>query len=330
MRIWKLLFVALIFLAGFVLWQLYVPVCCRSEPTVFEIGVGESFSNVTSMLQEEGLIRNKLIFIAYARLFGLDEKIKAGRFRIEPDFSEAKILTYLVRPDNGEISVTIPEGFSVFDIDKRLVSLGLIRENEFLSWTQMIDLQGGPSKTFLLPEKIKISHMEGILFPDTYFVFSKNFAPTDLGFNMIRNFQKKVTEGFQEDLKKNRRSISEIITMASILEKEVRTKEDYPLVAGILWKRLDHGWPLQADATLLYGKKDRSLSTNDLREDSPYNTYTRRGLPPTPIGNPGLETIRAALRPVESSYWFYLTAPDGKVIYAKTNEEHNENKRKFL
>lgn len=128
-----------------------------------------------------------------------------------------------------------------------------------------------------------------------------------------------------------KRSLHEVITMASIVEMEVRTTDDRPIVAGILWKRLDSGWMIGADATLLYLKEDRSIDYQDLQEESPYNTRKNAGLPPGPIGNPGIKAILATLTPEESPYFFYLTTLDtGEVIYAVTNEEHNANKVKYL
>lgn len=321
----------LLLIAAFFLYrEWYWSVSSTSEPVLIEIGKGESFKSITKNLKKRGLVRRESLFRWYAALRGLDTEVKAGRFRLDPSLSPARILAFLANPENGEISVTIPEGYSIFDIDKKLVSIGLIREGEFVAFVNNIDTQGGPSKTNLLSPSLHITHLEGFLFPDTYFVFSKNFHPIDLVDSMLKNFEKKVLEGLWREFERSNRTLSEIITVASILEKEVKTKEDFPVVAGILWKRLDHNWPLQADATLLYGQRDRILSPEELRQDSPHNTYTRRGLPETPIGNPGLETIRAALFPSASPYWFYLTTKDGKVIYAKTNDEHNENKRKFL
>ena len=326
MKFLKWCFIILVLLLGLFYREFYTIPGDRKESTVFEISSGESFKKVATRLEEQNLNRGDMLYRIYAKILGLDTEIKAGRFRLDPNLTPRGILRFLVSPENGEISVTIPEGYSIFDIDKRLVSLGLIQKNEFVAWVKGIDATGGPVKA----GNAQISSVEGFFFPDTYFVFSKNFHPSDLVNAMSQNFEKKVFKGLEEELKKSKRTLVEIVTMASILEKEVRTREDYPIVAGILWKRLDNNWPLQADATLLYAKKDRSLSVEELRNDSPYNTYTRQGLPITPIGNPGLETIKAALNPVNSPYWFYLTADDGKVIYARTNEEHNENKRKYL
>lgn len=212
-------------------------------------------------------------------------------------------------PPLVEVAVTIPEGFSVRDIDERLTSMELIAPGEFAA---------------------AALHLEGYLFPDTYFVYKDDFKPESLVKKMQDNFLAKVTQDLIAEAKKRKRDMKNIITLASILEKEVKTEKDYVIVAGILWKRLDRGWPLQADATLLYGKETPRITTKELSENTPYNTYKTRGLPPTPISNPGIATIRAAIFPEASPYWFYLTDREGNVHYARTNEEQNENRKKYL
>lgn len=309
----KYFLLALVLLLGLLYWEFYTVVSASEESIFFEITSGEPFKHVIPRLKETGLIRNEIFFKYYAGLTGLDTEIKAGRFRLDPPLTPARVLHLLTNPENEEIAITIPEGNTIFDIDKQLTEKGIIEDGAFVAWA-----------------KAQPKAVEGYLFPDTYFIFSKNFGPADLGQKMLANFETKVRESLKEDFQKNSRNMEEIITMASILEKEVRTQADYPIVSGILWKRLDNGWPLQTDATLLYGKKDRTITPEVLEEDSSYNTYTRKGLPETPIGNPGLETIRASLHPTNSPYWFYLTSPDGEVIYAKTNEEHDANKWNFL
>lgn len=212
-------------------------------------------------------------------------------------------------PPPVEVKITIPEGFSVREIDSRLAEMNLITPGAFFAIA---------------------AHQEGFLFPDTYNVYAQNFDPASLVKKMRENFEEKITAGLRAAAKKQGRALAEIITMASILEKEVKTAEDYPVVADILWKRLKNGWPLQADATLLYGKSSLTITKETLKENSKYNTYKYKGLPPTPIGNPGLITIEAAISPKSSPYWFYLTDKEGRVHYSKTNEEQNENRRKYL
>lgn len=309
MKLLLWIFAIVAFIFGFSYYQFHTVVSDREGPVTFEIPPSDPLFEIADNLRSKKLIRSPLLFRWYAEWKNLDTKIQAGRFHLDPTLTAKGVLLALTNPDTREIMVTIPEGFTIFEIDEKLASLGLIVEKEFIQWAQAQGIE------------------EGMLFPDTYSVYVNNFAPEDLGKKMHATFQKKVMESLGGELKTTSRTLSEIITMASILEKEVRTEKDIPIVAGILWKRLDNGWPLQADATLLYGKKNRVLMNAAEEEDSPYNTYSRKGLPLTAIGNPGLRAIRAALSPVESEYWFYLTGNNEVVHYAKTNEEHNKNKR---
>jgi UPF0755 protein len=153
------------------------------------------------------------------------------------------------------------------------------------------------------------------------------------------NFEKKLNSKTEESgdstlfqaIEKSGRSLNEVITMASIIEKEVFGDRDRKIVSGILWKRLDNGWFIGADATLLYQKNDNTITKQDLEQNSPYNTRNTKGLPPTPISNPSLQSIVAAIFPTETDYWFYLNDLNtGETIFAKTNEEHNLNRAKHL
>jgi len=149
---------------------------------------------------------------------------------------------------------------------------------------------------------------------------------------MSENFDKKVIKGLGEEIVKSGRKLEELIIMASILEKEASSYEDMRMISGILWKRLEFGIGLQVDATVSYvvGKPSLELTDEDLAVDSPFNTYKYRGLPPAPIGNPGLEAIKAAITPTQTIYWYYLHDSDGEPHYAMTFEEHKRNKELYL
>lgn len=294
--------------AAFIYWNFLSSPSGDETIVLFKIESGENVEKIGDQLLNRKLIRSSRIFGMLASARGLDRNIKPGRYKLSGNMNVNEILNAFSNPEEGEISVTIPEGYTIDEIDKRLAEIGLIMAGEFRS---------------------EAANYEGYLFPDTYFVFKFNFDPKDLVRKMRANFLKK-TAGLEQEIAQSKRTLPEIIIMASIIEKEVKTAGDYSVVAGILWKRLDSDWPLQTDATLLYGKQSRSITSSDLNDDSPYNTRKRLGLPPTPIGNPGLATIRAAASPQESSYWFYLTDDEGDVHYATTNDEHNENRRIYL
>jgi UPF0755 protein len=185
-----------------------------------------------------------------------------------------------------------------------------------------------------IEEKLKIKlpgeNLEGYLFPDTYY-FPLDVSGEEVVRIMHENFEKKIAP-YLKEIEKSGKSLKDIIIMASLIEKEVKTKEEKELVSGILWKRLKAGIPLQVDATITYitGKKTTKIPLEDLKIDSPYNTYKYKGLPPAPICNPGLESILAALYPKESDYWYYLSKPDGKTLFFKDYEEFIVAKAKYL
>lgn len=212
--------------------------------------------------------------------------------------------------ESREITVTIPEGYNIRQIGGVFEELGIFSREDFIKIAQT---------------------EEGYLFPDTY-RFYKDANPDDVVVRMKENFYKKITGEILKEIKSYNKTLQEIIIMASILEEEVKSTEDRKIVAGILWKRLDNGTGLNVDAALTYvllrGSSD--LTQNDLKFDSLYNTYRYRGLPPTPISNPGLDAILAALYPTASTHFYYLTDKNDFVRYARTLEEHALNKFKYL
>lgn len=304
-----------------------------------DIPLGASLSTVSDILKEKSLINSTTFFKVHARLLNVDRTIKAGRYQIPPHQSPTQILTFLTQESNGEISITIPEGFTIYEIDEKLALDGFINPGTFIAGAQ------NPSEE--LKEKYpfieKARSLEGFLFPDTYLVFAQGFMPDSLIEKMLDNFKKKVIDsnvfnGAKDYSLTEKRSAYEILIMASLLEKEVRISEDFTIVSGLLWKRIAHEWPLQVDASVLYERElqagsanvSRRLTRTDLQKDSPYNTYTQLGLPPGPIDNPGMRSIKAAANPQDSEYWFYITDPQGNAHYARTNEEHEKNKTLFL
>lgn len=298
-----------------------------AENTSFTIEKGSSIKEIAKDLFQKELIINEDAFISYLKQEGLDRNIVAGRFMLNGSLTIPEIAKKITDAKGSETALTIPEGSTIIDIDKKLTAMNLISMGEFIKATK--DFNNYKKYPFLNQNQQQnlIHPLEGFLFPDTYFLDIQNFNSEILIQTMLDNFAKKSAA-----LENNQsRNLFEIVTMASILEKEVRTTPDLPIVAGILWKRLDENWQLGADATLLYLKSDRSLNAADLAEESPYNTRKNRGLPPGPINNPGFKALQAALKPESSNYYFYLTKPDsGEVVYAKTNDEHNLNKAKYL
>jgi UPF0755 protein len=302
-------FIAFIF--SFLLFQLFVVPQKFPIGTVVEIKSGKSLQSITIELHTKNIIRSEFLFRSLVILFGGEKRVIAGDYLLERKQGTFALAKRLVRGqfEINTIKITIPEGWNIFQIADYL--------NKNL-------LQFDKRGFIGLAQK-----KEGYLFPDTYFV-SESVNPAELIKMMEDNFVKKI-ESVQEQINKSNLKIKDIIIMASILEGEA-LPEDRAVVAGILWKRLEIGMPLQVDSTFKYinGKNTYELTVEDLKIDSLYNTYKYKGLPPGPISNPGLEAIISAVNPTKTKYLYFLTEKDGTIHYAKTFEEHKKNRELYL
>jgi UPF0755 protein len=289
------------FLLSFFLWQgIFLPKERSAPEKIFEVKKGQGLFEIGENLEKEGLIKNKIFFDLYVFLIGKQKNLQAGKYFLSPSMNIPQIAQKIILGDIAKMKVTITEGYTVREIEEKL--------------------------------KIKLpgENLEGYLFPDTYY-FPLDVSGEEVVRIMQENFEKKIAP-YLKEIEKSGKSLKDIIIMASLIEKEVKTKEEKELVSGILWKRLKAGIPLQVDATITYitGKKTTKIPLEDLKIDSPYNTYKYKGLPPAPICNPGLESILAALYPKESDYWYYLSKPDGKTLFFKDYEEFIVAKAKYL
>ncbi|MBD3156844.1 endolytic transglycosylase MltG [Candidatus Peregrinibacteria bacterium] len=322
---------ALLLVGGYVWYTVYTPINTQTpQEASLVIKRGTSPKQVGTMLKDNNIIRSALSFYGYVRLTGEDKNITAGRFTVNQSMSIPDIVHELTVPVASEAAVTIQEGLTVRDIDATLTKQGLITSGEFEQAVQQFDnYDSYPFIDRAIAHTLEFP-LEGYLYPDTYFVDGIEFNPHELIEKMLDNFENKF-DSVQNVFDAQDRSMHDIITMASILQKEVRTPEDYNIVSGLLWKRLDSNWHIGADATILYITGKNTISAEDLKLDSPYNTRLHVGMPPGPICNPDIEHIKAAITPEDSDYWYYLTTLDtGEVIYATTNEEHNANKARYL
>lgn len=290
------------------------------------IDPGDGAKNIAEKLQKSHLIKRAFYFLTYVSVSGSSEELQAGEYEITPCMSIREIADKITRGEViRDISFTIPEGFILKQIEERLHTLNLASE--------ISDMKIGEfeSRYRFLRDAPDGASLEGYLFPDTYFV-KREAVGEEVVTKMLDTFGAKLDQELQNEIVGQGRTIYEIVTMASIIEKEVRTPEDKKLVSGILWKRISVEMPLQVDATITYilDKNTTALTYEDLETDSLYNTYRYRGLPSGPISNPGLESINAAIYPTESEYWYYLSKPDGETVFSKTLEEHNRAKQQYL
>lgn len=294
------------------------------------IAPGEAASHVWKNLVEGGFTSSTIPWRFYAWRHQAAAALQAGKYHIEQGETITQVIARFksgdVVPD--ELGVTFPEGFTLVQMAQRTAAKGLGTVEEYVAAATPQNFRD--QHTFL--QNLPASRsLEGYLFPDTYQVFDDDSA-RDVIARQLATFDAKFTEELRAEAAAAGRSLDQIVIMASIIEREVLTDEDMALAAGILWKRFDDGTGLGADATVRYvlEKWDGALTVQDLAYDSPYNTRRYRGLPPGPISNPGLRALVAAVRPEESEYYYYLSAPDGKTYFARTNEEHSANKAKYL
>ena len=324
-----------LFLTAGILNEIYIPHPRFTGSQSVDIPAGFGSRMIADKLKHEGFIRSKWIFELYVTLRGEASLLKPGQYEFE-NASIKIIAQTLVKGSRHENAITVPEGSTVQDLGRILANQGL-KTASFESFANSHTFPTLESAFPFLKEGIPISGLEGYLFPDTYHIFT-NATNEQIAVIFLQNFDKKVTPELRHALQKNKKTLRDIIIMASMIEREVTSDHDRAIVSGILWKRITLGIPLQVDATVLYAKKQRAtndskqsaLTLDDLAIDSRYNTYKYRGLPLGPIGNPGLSAIQAAVYPAASPYLYYLSAPDGRTIFSRTLEEHNIAKRKYL
>jgi len=289
---------------------------------------GTSTLKIASQLKEAAIITNAWAFVLVSKIVYQNRSIKAGEYTIHGAFSLFDAVSLFVQGmPRKELTVRVIEGWTIRDIALYTVLQGLGSPTNFSQETQ----KDYTNQFTFLPSRERVSSLEGYLFPDTYRIYA-NSTPHDLIVKMIENFALHYSADMVKDTKSSGRDVHGIVTMASILEKEVRSEKDRRMVADIFYRRIQRGMPLQADSTVNYvtGKSDPQVRASDLENTSLYNTYRYKGLPPGPICNPGLTSLRAALYPETNQYWFFLTKQDGTVVYSKTFQEHVENKLKYL
>lgn len=292
----------------------------RKIPKEIEIKKGDSLFSIATTLEKEGVVRSKYTFALLALITGKGRKIQAGWYELSPSIPPLKILNILVEGRSRKVWVTIPEGFTIRDIGKRLEEAGLVSAKEFVA----LATKAPPSLRMIVGAPS--GYLEGFLFPDTY-LFPKGVKAEEILRTMLENFRRKVLDKVRI---KGALPFYDTLKLASLVEWEAKHDEERKLIAGVLLNRLRKGMKLECDATLQYifpQHKER-ITYKDLETESPYNTYKVRGLPPTPICNPGLPSIEAALSPQPTSYLFYVARPDGFHIFSETFEEHQKAREK--
>ncbi len=276
---------------------------------------GTPFRSVVDNLYREGIISSKTFFNLLAHVTFSTKKIKAGEYLIPTPQRPLFVLKKLVLGLVAKYYITIPEGSNIYDISSLLDSYKITQTERFLA------LAG--SKEVARQYGIDSRSLEGYLFPDTY-VFTRGMDEKAIIDMMINRFRKAYSGDMDEKRKKLGITVDDLITIASIVEKETSLDREKPIIASIIYRRLKKNMRLQMDPTVIYGLKkwDRRLTKNDLSTDHEFNTYVRRGLPPGPISNPGLASIKATLNPADTTYLYFVSKNDGSHHFSRTLREH--------
>lgn len=324
----------LIFIFAVFIWrEIYIPKNIFDKTTiVFAIKKGDSLEIISENLNSKELIKSGDFFKLYVTFLGISKKLQAGTYAISPSMNIDDIAGVFFRGEAIAKNLKIIEGWDLKDIFENVSREGLYAKDSILKALYSAEVQQFISGFKYLGEDAKKTDYEGYFFPDTYKITLDTTAE-DFVKNIFANFDKKLTPDLRKEIERQKKSVEEIIIMASIIEKEVKNFNDKKIVSGILWKRIKIGMPLQVDSTLLYNNDivdGNRVLISDTKVASPYNTYLNKGLTPGPICNPGIESIKAAIYPTNTNYLYYLSASGGTTIFSETFDQHKAAKFRYL
>lgn len=314
---------SLALLAGFLYAHIFFPARQKNkEPVEVRIEQGDSFAAVVRRLHEQKVISNERLFALWARLTGVEKKIHWGLYRFDASLSPRDILERMVLGKGIFQSVTIPEGLTVKEIAQLLGNMQIADSEKFLA--------AAADPETLRMFGLQNRGLEGYLFPDTYH-FTPATPERDIVIAMAERFRKTAEPLLDQYSQAVHMTPDEIVTLASIIEKETGVEAERPLVSAVFHNRLNLHMPLQSDPTVIYGLKDfnGNLTRKDLEGPTPYNTYRITALPPGPICNPSLSSIKAALHPAEVAYLYFVSKNDGTHLFSERFEDHKHAVRTY-
>lgn len=335
--------IILAILAGWLFAQVFIGQSGEDKSQEFLISPGESIVQITDNLKNQRLIGSEFLFKSYLKYAKLDGKIKTGNHELNGSWSIKQISNALALGSTltDEITLQIKEGWTLRDIGSYLEGRGISSPDELYSYVGYPGVDYRIVSTFgtvndlsgtyeILKDKPDFVSYEGYLFPDTYRFF-KDATVEDIVDKLFSNFDIKFDENLRAEIKNQGKTIFEIVTMASVIQKE-SDKANMAKIAGVFYNRLNAPMRLQSDPTVNYitGKQTDRPTYDDIEVDSLYNTYRNDGLPLGPICNPGLDAIMAAIYPEKHDYYYFINTPDGDLIFAKTFEEHKQNRELYL
>jgi UPF0755 protein len=278
---------------------------------------GSSTSEVTRLLAKGKVLQHPLVFRALVIGTMTGKRLRFGEYSFPEPASAVEVWRKLFRGEVTRYTVTVPEGSNIYDIAKILGGLELIEPEKFL--------ETATSAHILRRMGIPGATAEGFLFPETY-LLERAMSAEDVMEVMARQFRRKILPEWEDKAREDGFSLLQLVTIASIIEKETGVKDEKPIVSAVIRRRLSLGMPLQMDPTVIYGLRrfGDELTKKDLLTPSPYNTYLNRGLPPGPIANPGSSALMAAAFPADTDYLYFVSRNDGSHRFSRTLQEHNE------
>ncbi|WP_455538162.1 endolytic transglycosylase MltG [Terrisporobacter sp.] len=319
----------IIFVVAFLVSQIGPYNKNNKKDIVIDIPTGSTLNQVTDVLKENKLIKNKIIFKLYAKLSNNSSTLKSGTYLFNQTFSNKEIINDLAKGKiyNQGVRITIPEGATSFEIIDLLVKNNIGKKGIY---EKLINNPKEFKERFTYLDNKEITSLEGFLYPSTYY-FKEDESEKEVLSQMLKTFESKYNEKLQKRQKELDQSLYEVVKLASIVEKEAVLDKDRPIIASVFYNRMNISMPLQSDATIQYVFKERkkSITYDDLKIESPYNTYRVAGLPPTPIANPGIKSIEAVLYPADTEYLYFVAKIDGGNTYSKTYEEHIKNVQQY-
>ncbi|MFH1368696.1 MAG: endolytic transglycosylase MltG [Elusimicrobiota bacterium] len=297
-------------LAVFMVATLFWWFSLSAKQVIITIEKGSTAKQAAAALENSGLISSKKVFLGILKISGKSQQIKAGTYSIAPRYSVFGIISMITGGKTVKEKITVPEGFTARQIAAMLAGKGMVDEYEFTKITER-------------------DKLEGYLFPETYF-YETGATESQIIKAMTDEFKKHFNDDLKSRAKELRMTERQVVTLASIIEKEAARGEERPLISGVFHNRMKKGWFLESCATIIYalGKHKEKLTNKDLLVKSPYNTYRNYGLPPGPICNPGIESIRAALYPAQTDDMFFVVNGEGTHSFSRYYDDHLKNKRK--
>lgn len=321
-RFWYLAFCLLLVPAG--IWYLYLLQPAGDGKRVYGLTIpkGTGFVQVANELERQGIVRSATLVRIVGRIKGLDRRMQPGDYRLNNAMNPVVILEKLANGVSDARRFAVPEGYSIYQLAELLEQQGLFKGMDFLTACS--------DKELLRQFDFTAKSVEGYLFPSTYLIGFQMDA-RGLVVEMVREFRHRMAD-LQEQLDRAGLSLHQVVTLASMVEKEAVAPEEKPLIASVFHNRIKIGMPLQSDPTAIYGVRafGGTVTRQDLKRKSLYNTYHVKGLPAGPIGNPGLDAIKAVLQPAHTNYLYFVARKDGTHQFSRTLQEHNQAVRLFL